>query len=145
MKKWCLGVLMSGVALVATGACGGDKNANQAPCKTGALACSCYPNDTCDDGLSCFAELCLDLSAVGGAGSLGQGGGDVEPPGGAPDQPTGGKNAAGGATASFGGAIALGGSTGTAGKGSSGSATGGGGTGNVDIFPPDPAGCATEF
>ena len=70
MKKWCLGVLMSGVALVATGACGGDKNANQAPCKTGALACLCYPNDTCDDGLSCFAELCLDLSAVGGAGSL---------------------------------------------------------------------------
>jgi hypothetical protein len=149
MKKWCLGVLMSGVALVATGACGGDKNANQAPCKTGALACLCYANDTCDDGLSCFAHLCLDLSAVGGAGSLGQGGGDVEPPGGAPDQPTGGKNAAGGAGAgsSFGGSITLGGSSGTAGKGSSGSATGGGGiggggTGSIDTFPPDPAGCA---
>jgi hypothetical protein len=143
MKKWSLGVLMSGVALVAMGACGGDKDANQAPCKTGELACLCYPNDTCDDGLSCFAELCLDLSAVGGAGSLGQGGGDGEPPpGGAPEQPAGGKNAAGGAGPGLGGSMSLGGSTGAAGKGSSGSGNGGGGTGNVDTFPPDPAGCA---
>jgi hypothetical protein len=145
MKKWCLGVLMSGVTLVAMGACGGDKTANQAPCKTGALACSCYPNDTCDDGLSCFAELCLDLSAVGGAGSLGQGGGDAETEGGAADQPTGGMNAAGGSGsgAGRGGSVNIGGFNGSAGKGNSGSGTGGtGGTGNVETFPPDPAGCA---
>jgi hypothetical protein len=144
MKKWCLGVLMSGVTLVAMGACGGDKDANQAPCKTGALACSCYPNHTCDDELSCFADLCLDLSAVGGAGLLGQGG-YVETDGGAPDQSTGGKNATGGSGAGpgLGGFVNIGGSNGSAGKGSSGSGTGGtGGTGSVEAFPPDPAGCA---
>lgn len=141
MKNWCLAVLMSGVALVATGACGGDKNANQAPCKTGALACSCYPNQTCDDGLSCFATLCLDLSAVAGAGSLGQGG-DVEPVAGAPDQATTGGNVGdggGGIGPGLGGSLSFGGSIGTAGKGSGGS---GGGSGTVEMFPPDPAGCA---
>jgi hypothetical protein len=158
MKKWCMGVLMSSVALVATGACGGDKNANPAPCKTGALACACYPNDTCDGQLSCFAELCLDLSAAGGAGSLGQGGGDVEPVGGASDQPIGGEGAiaGSGAGAGLGGSMSLGGSSGTAGEGTSGTAGQGasgtagqgtsgsasGGTGTVEAFPPDPAGCA---
>jgi hypothetical protein len=146
MKKWCLGVLMSGVTLLATGACGGDKNANQAPCKTGALACLCYPNQTCDDGLSCFADLCLDLSAVGGAGSLGQGGGGDEPEGGAAEQPAGGKDAAGGSGAgpALGGTMSIGGSNGTAGKSSSGGAGSGGtgGTDNVETFPPDPTGCA---
>lgn len=140
MTKWCLGVLMSGVVLVATGACGGDKNANQAPCKTGELACSCYPNKTCDDGLSCFASLCLDLEGLGGAPSLGQGG-DGETVGGSPeDMPQGAKNAGGsaGVGPAVGGSITFGGSNGSAGKGG----TSSGGTGTVETFPPDPAGCA---
>lgn len=148
MRNWCLGVLMSGVVLVATGACGGDKNANPAPCRTGAFACQCYRNDTCDDGLSCFASLCLDLGAQAGAPSFGQGG-DAEPAGGAPeDMPQGAKNTGGSAGASagagvgVGGSLTLGGSSGIAGKSGSGGSGGGSGSGNIETFPPDPAGCA---
>jgi len=146
MKKWCLGIWMSGVVLIATGACGGDKNANPAPCRTGAYACQCYRNDTCDDGLSCFASLCLDLGAQAGAPSLGQGG-DAAPAGGAPDDmPQGAKNTGGsgsgsggaGAGPGVGGTVAFGGSNGVAGKAGSGA----GGSSSVEAFPPNPLGCA---
>lgn len=140
MKKWCLGALMSGVVLVTAAACGGDKNANQAPCKTGSEACLCYANETCDDALSCFAGLCLDLPGVGGA-PLGQGG-EPAASGGAPDLPEGAKNAGGsaGTSSNMGGSFTLGGSSGVAGKSSGGAGTGG--SAPVDAFPPNPSGCA---
>jgi hypothetical protein len=154
MKKWCLGVLMSGVAVVVTGACG---SGNEAPCKTGAAACVCYANQTCDGALSCFAGLCLDLDGLGGA-LQGQGG-DVDAAGGAPDDTSQGAQNMGGTEAGSGvaGSLSRGGSNGTAGKGNGGVgnggvsngggsnggvSTGGGGIGSVDMFPPDPAGCA---
>jgi hypothetical protein len=138
---------MSGVVVVVTAACSGDKNANQAPCKTGAEACLCYQNQTCDGALSCFAGLCLDLDGLGGA-PQGQGGdGDGKAAGGAPDDsPQGGKNmdgAGAGTDPGVAGSFSLGGSNGGAGKGNAGTSTGGsGGSGSVDLFPPDPAGCA---
>src|SRR5690349_23398580 len=88
MKKWCLGALMSGVVLITVAACSSNKNGNQAPCKTGAEACVCYANDTCDDALTCLAGLCFDLQGIGGA-SLGQAG-QPESSGGAADLPEGG-------------------------------------------------------
>jgi hypothetical protein len=33
-------------------------------CVTGAERCSCYPNDTCDLGLSCLSALCVDASGL---------------------------------------------------------------------------------
>ncbi|HEX2874696.1 MAG TPA: hypothetical protein VHP33_25770 [Polyangiaceae bacterium] len=144
MKKWCLGAWMSGVVLITVAACGGDKNGNQAPCKTGAEACFCYANDTCDDALTCLAGICLDLQGIGGA-PLGQGG-QLEV-GGAPDLPEGAKASGGsaGQPTTMGGSFTLGGSNGSAGKASGGTSsagTGSGGTTPVDPFPPDPAGCA---
>jgi hypothetical protein len=144
MKKWCLGALMSGVVLITMAACSGDKNGSQAPCKTGAEACFCYENNTCDDALSCFAGLCLDLQGVAGA-SFGQGG-QPESSGGAADSPEGGMDGGGsaGKATTMGGSFTLGGSNGSAGKpnGGGGSSAGTGGTAPVELFPPDPAGCA---
>jgi hypothetical protein len=142
MKKWCLGALMSGVVLVTMAACSSGKNGNQAPCKTGAEACFCYENDTCDDALTCFSGLCLDLQGIGGA-SLGQGG--QADTGGASDLPEGAKASGGsaGQPTTMGGSFTLGGSTGSAGKPSGGTSNAGtGGTAPVDPFPPNPAGCA---
>src|SRR4029079_16417608 len=89
MKKWCLGVLMSRVAVVVTGACG---SGNQAPWKTGAAACVCYANQTCDGERSGCAGLCVDLDGLGGA-LQGQGG-EIDAAGGTPDDTSqGAKNA----------------------------------------------------
>lgn len=149
MNKWCLGAMMSGVLLVAAAGCSSDKNANQAPCKTGSEACLCYPNKTCDDELSCLAGLCLDLEGVGGAAALAQGG-QAEPAGAGPDAPAdAGKDTGGnaGANNAMGGSFTLGGTGGTggaagsvAGKSSGGSSAGG--TTTVEPFAPDPVGCA---
>ena len=121
MKKWCLGALISGVVAVVTGGCSGDKNANEPTCKTGSETCECYPNKTCDDGLACFANLCLDLDGVGGVGGVVQGsGGDAETSaGGAPDDTSqGAKSMGGGGTGSgTAGTSSLGGSISTGGKG----------------------------
>jgi hypothetical protein len=131
---------MSGVVLITVAACSGNKNGNQAPCKTGAEACVCYANDTCDDALTCLAGLCFDLQGVGGA-PLGQGG-EPESSGGAADLPEGGMASGGsaGKATTMGGSFTLGGSNGSAGKTSGGTSSGG--TAPVDPFPPDPAGCA---
>jgi len=142
MEKWCLGAMMSGLVLVMVAACGGDKDANPAPCKTGSAACLCYPNNTCDGELSCFAGLCLDLEGVGGA-LLGQGGVPESSQGGRTDElPAGATNTGGsaGTNSSSGGSFTLGGSSSMAGKSSGGSGAGGGTT--IEPFPPDPVGCA---
>lgn len=146
MKKWCLGALISGVVAVVTGGCGSDKNANQPTCKTGSETCECYPNKTCDGKLACFAGLCLDLDGVGG-GVQGLGGAADTTAGGAPDDTSqAGKSTGGGGTgSSTAGSSSLGGSINTAGKGGSGGSSGSlgtAGTGGVEVFPPDPAGCA---
>src|SRR3954468_22496167 len=130
MKKWCLGALISGVVAVVTGACGGDKNANAPTCKTGAEACECYPNKTCDGGLTCFADLCLDLDGVGGAVRGLGGDAETATAGGTPDDPPqGGKSADGGRAPGTAGSSSLGGSISTAGKAGSAGSISIGGTG----------------
>lgn len=50
------------VALLLVG-CG-----NGGPGRVGSIGNDCYPNDTCDDGLSCVASSCVDMHADAGPG-----------------------------------------------------------------------------
>jgi sulfatase modifying factor 1 len=68
-------------------------------CPTGSETCACYPNDTCNAGLTCASHLCVRLGGTGGNLGSGDGGGGVS----------------GGA-----GTTGAGGNTGTAGYGISG-------------------------
>ncbi|MET0793124.1 MAG: hypothetical protein ABW061_16510 [Polyangiaceae bacterium] len=143
--KSSLGLLGFAAIAVVMGACGTKPNSDS-PCKTGAAACRCYANDTCDDGLTCLATLCLDLSGVAGTGSgLGSAGETATSDAGAAgaaDAPSdsGGASATGGSggaatntggSSHGGGAVSMGGAISTGGSGGSG-----------NVFPPDPAGCA---
>ena len=45
---------------------GGASGADATPsCPTGAETCSCYPNDTCNTGLTCASHLCVNLGTGG--------------------------------------------------------------------------------
>jgi hypothetical protein len=45
---------------------------------TGAEACACYGNGSCDDGLACRSNVCVDLNSTGAGGGSGSGGLDVQ-------------------------------------------------------------------
>jgi len=94
-------------------ACGsGDNNVagKSDACATGAEACPCFANDTCDAGLECHSALCVRLGNSGGApggvsgGAPGAGGSPLASTGGSAAT-SGGAQATGGmpATASGGG------------------------------------------
>lgn len=130
------------------GGCSDKSKSDEHPCKTGAEACQCYANDTCDRGLTCFAKLCLDLDAglggdgpqLGGAGegSLGE---EAGSPGSAGDGPASGGSLSSGGSIGSGGKLNTGGGGTSSGGSISGGGSGGSG-GGADPFPPDPAGCA---
>ena len=149
MMKPTLGSLTFAALALLISACG--TKPNDSTCKTGAEACHCYANDTCDDGLSCLATVCLNLSGVGGAASILGGAGSSA--GGSATGGGSGANDAGGSSATGGGAggsISNGGSVSSAGSISSGGSISNGGsisTGGSSgtgggLFPPNPAGCA---
>jgi hypothetical protein len=48
------------------GAGGGSGGTTASSCATGELACSCYPNLTCNSGLMCLENFCLPDAASGG-------------------------------------------------------------------------------
>jgi hypothetical protein len=81
---------------------------------SGGERCACYPNGTCNAGLTCLSNVCVDSStgAGGNAGTTGRGGSD------------GGGAGTGGSAAGSGGAVAGAGGTNA---GSGGSAAGVGG------------------
>ncbi len=95
---------------------GGDPETGTggADCPDGTERCSCYGNGTCNAGLVCASDLCVDLGTGGGAGAggapIGTGGGAGV---GGLTIGTGGGAGVGGAGA--GGAPASGGSAGTGG------------------------------
>lgn len=135
-------------ATLLAGACSDKSNDAQPACKAGSEACPCKRDGSCDDGLSCFAKLCLDLSGgFAGASSLPGSAGDSSfdeagaPPSGGDPMTTGGGGGGSGAGAGSGGSIistsGSGGTLGGAGKGGSGGSGGG-----AEPFPPNPAGCA---
>jgi hypothetical protein len=144
MSKWFFRCVGLSLAAVTFAACGTDSKNDQAPCKTGGLACHCYANETCDDELSCLSGVCFDFSLGQGGADSGQGGASEPSEGGSKDEPDEGGAGSGGSLAGNGGGIALGGggSFSTAGSSGSSGAAGGGGTPPVDLFPPNPAGCA---
>lgn len=141
MSKWSLRCVGLGLVAAAVAACGRDSKDNDELCKTGALACHCYANATCDDELSCVAGVCFDLSLGQGGGDTGVGGAPEPSEGGAEGQPDEGGASSGGAVTTGGTSQGGGGSFSTAGAGGGGSA-GSGGVPPVDLFPPNPAGCA---
>jgi hypothetical protein len=116
-KAWAYGVVLAGVALAA--ACGSSPKVG--PCPQGAEDCACYGNNTCNSGLTCFSNLCVNPmtgngghgGAMGAAGATGAAGNS----GGA------GSSGAAGTTAS--GTAGTSGSAGTSGGGAT---TGAGGT-----------------
>jgi hypothetical protein len=97
----------------------------QQPCVTGDERCDCYPNDTCNDDLTCASGLCVRLPTAGGGtggaavGTGASGAGEV------PVRTGSGGAAAGGASRGGAGAAPL--------------LTGGGGSGGL---PPGGAGSA---
>lgn len=133
-------------------ACSDDSKSDQPPCKLGTEACLCREDSTCDRGLTCFAKLCLDLSAgFGGAsalpGSAGEGavGEEAGAPGagGEGDSPSGSGGMGGSLLGGGGSVITTSGAGGvpTGGRNNGGSA-GSAGSGGAEPFPPNPAGCA---
>jgi hypothetical protein len=86
----------------------------------GGERCACYPNGTCNTGLSCLSNVCVDQSsgAGGDAGTPGHGG------------EGGGAAGAAGSAAGAGGSVASGGSTGAGGTvaGTGGAIAGAGGS-----------------
>src|SRR5690606_20740305 len=67
------GAAFASAALMAV-ACGDDK----AECSDGAEGCACYATKTCNEGLSCLSNLCVDADDKPGK-SKGDGGSDGEP------------------------------------------------------------------
>ncbi|HYP90584.1 MAG TPA: hypothetical protein VEQ59_20580, partial [Polyangiaceae bacterium] len=152
MIKWTALPWFFGSLTLLVGACG-NKADDTHPCKTGSEACQCYDNATCDDGLSCFAKLCLNLhggaaGAGSGLGGAGESGGSEEagaPGVGGDGTQNGGATSNGGSAAgnagSSGSSNTSGGGVSLGGSGSSGSSgSGSGGSGSEPLFPPNPAG-----
>jgi Mg-chelatase subunit ChlD len=104
------------VACGGTSAGGSQAQGGQggASCPPGSEGCACYPNDTCDAGLTCATRVCVNL---GSGGSGGQGGATQ-----------GGVPAAGAST----GGVATGGAALTGGSNAVTGGTGGAGGNTVD-------------
>jgi hypothetical protein len=128
-----IGVLLSGlVAVLAAVSCGGGGEGGS--CPTGFETCACYGNATCESGLTCASNVCVNLSGRGGTTGGGIGGIAAG---------TGGAAAGmGGTTAGTGGTTAGTGGT-TAGTGGTTAGTGGtiGGTGGGNPGTGGTAGC----
>ena len=58
--------------LIATG-CSGSVEGQDGASQDGREGEACYPNGTCDSGLSCLSKLCVALNNNGGSGSGGSG------------------------------------------------------------------------
>ena len=123
------------VTLVLACSSGGGKPAgNDGGCPTGSETCACYANATCNQGLTCASEICVNLGAggSGGAGAQAGAGGSAAGAGGGGATGSGdsgghgGSSGTGGATGSGG---AGGSAGGNAGAGAGGSAGGSAGTG----------------
>ena len=113
-------------AIIGALGCGGGGTAkgNDGGCPAGSETCPCYGNGTCDQGLACASNLCVNLSGSGNGGASGQAGAGSMGSGGST-----GRGGSGGATGS-GGQMATGGAGGQTGSGGTGGQVGtGGGTG----------------
>ncbi len=122
----------------AGGESGGEGGSGYLTCPPGEEGCACYGNNTCNSGLTCASNLCVDVSGgggVGGDGGSGSGHMDSGTAGISSDSGTAGSSSGGtgGAGASgdggSGGAGASGGAGGSGGDGASGGTGASGGAG----------------
>lgn len=123
------------------GADGGTAGAGgiggNAPCPAGSERCACFPDGTCNPGLTCASDLCVSLPGGGGTGgsTAGQGGESGIDAG---TSGSGGTAGAGGEAGASGG----GGGSGTGGQsGTDGGTSGTGGTGGNPVEGGD---CDTD-
>jgi hypothetical protein len=152
MRSWVAGALLGsfGLLLSAGGGCGGSgKSSPPDACSAGEERCACYPNGTCNAGLSCLSNLCVRetgpadgaVDRASGTGGTGVGGGTGtgtggsgtggSPNGGAGGSGTGTGGAGGGGIGGSGIAGAGAGGTGKGGAGGIGGAAGGAGKGGA--------------
>lgn len=128
MNAWCallgLGICVGGIAI----ACASDSDAD-GPCEPGNERCECYANRTCNAGLTCLSEICVDDDEADNGGSGGSGGssGGSDSSSGGTDSDSGGSTSdSGGSTSDSGGSASdAGGSAGADGSSSGGSGAGG--------------------
>jgi formylglycine-generating enzyme len=95
-----------------------DSGVDAVLCPAGSETCACYPNETCNAGLTCGSHICVRLGGTGGSG-----GADVLIGTGGTLSGTGGGVGTGGSAGGIsgnGGMTGTGGNTGTAGYGISG-------------------------
>ncbi len=124
------GVTLTAVALV--GGCGSSSKA------TGSVGGSCYANGTCNAGLECLSDLCVQPAggsggAPGSAGASGQAG-----------AAGGGGQATGAGGGAPGGGAGLGGAGGQSTAGASGSAGAGGAGGACTLIQDDFTGASND-
>ena len=67
-NPFSLGSLALFCAALALSACSEDSKGG-AQCDTGSLRCACYKNQTCDEGLSCYSDVCVAEGGAAGAGN----------------------------------------------------------------------------
>jgi hypothetical protein len=103
--------------------CGGSGSSGT-NCPVGSEGCRCTPGGTCDPGLTCLSNYCVDRTSgnEGGAGM-----GDAGAPGAGGSGTEGGSPGAGGGSPGAGGARTEGGAPGTGGSDTEGGAPGSGG------------------
>jgi len=123
-----LGICVAGIAI----ACGGGDSEADGACEAGNERCECYANRTCNAGLTCLSEICVDDDEADSGGSGGSGGSS-----GGSDSSSGGSNsdAGGSASGSGGSSSDSGGSASDAGGSSSdsgGSSSDSGGSAGAD-------------
>lgn len=131
MRAWWqvvgVGLCLGGVAF----ACGGSDA--DGSCETGSERCGCYANLTCDSGLMCLSELCVDeddaSGGSGGSGGSGSGGsgGSGSDSGGSSSDSGGSSSDSGGSGSDSGGSSSDVGGTGPTSAGGTGSSIGGSG------------------
>jgi hypothetical protein len=119
LRSAALAILVLAAAVLAV-SCSHD--GTPASCPAGAETCSCYGNKTCNSGLTCASNVCVNLSGSGGmsgaaggtSGGTGGAGGSASGAGGAATGSGGTSGGTGGTTGGTGGATGTGGSSGCA-------------------------------
>ena len=94
-----------GLALLMLGACNaGGSNADGETCEPGTEDCDCYPNGTCNDGLSCIAKtICVSDEAAATSQSGGNAAGNTSAGNTSNESTSGGESTSAGDTTTSGG------------------------------------------
>ncbi len=122
---------VAGTGAAADGGAGNsDSSGGHGVCTAGSESCACYPNETCNAGLTCISGVCVNLSAPGTGGATSAGsGGSANLTGGVANSTGGVANTTGGVANATGGLPSL---TGGSSPATGGVPTATGGSGGAD-------------